>query len=98
MDSLLPVEVVNNAWQCLAKIRPLHLTFLDGARWDVASKITVIVNINSGGVLKKTAGWNAAKQTSGKNNGRGELEKNNGSELKKKKTGGNSKQTCQSKN
>ena len=58
------------------------MTFLDGARWDVASKITVSVNKNSGEVLKKTAGWKAAETVGAKKN-RGELEKNNWSELNK---------------
>ena len=38
------------------------MTFLDGGRWDVASKITASVNINSGEVLKKPAGGTQQKK------------------------------------
>ena len=72
------------------------MTFLDGALWDVASKITVSVNKISGEILKKTVGWNAAKIASAKTNG-GELQKNTGANSTKT-TGGNSKQTSQTKN
>jgi len=46
------------------------LTFLDGARWDVAAKITEIVNINSGGVLKKNSGVERSKTNKWQNTGR----------------------------